>query len=275
MDLDGDGGDDTESAPAAATESPEQVGVLGLGGSNEAAVGEDDIDAEDLVGTETILAAQGRVATTSKVTTGNTNTGALTTDSGDTEAVGGRIELTNLDTGTELEGRAIVGRAAERLDILDVLEVVGPDREGTGASRLTKEVVTRVMDDKTEVLVAGKVDGKLNLIDAVDLHRVGGEAAHLAGAGLAVLGHARLALVEGGHDRGGITRVKSRLSPVGKHILALGSIVDAAIGVADGTDGDSLDEGATGQEVEDGPAQTGWPGTVTGEHLAVADLEAP
>lgn len=40
--------------------------------------------------------------------------------------------------------------------------------------------------------------------------------------------------------------MKSRLSLVGKYILVFGSIVDVVIGVVDGIDGDSFDEGVIG-----------------------------
>lgn len=57
-----------------------------------------------------------------------------------------------------------------------------------------------VMDDKMEVLVVGKVDGKLNLIDVVDFYRVGGEVVYFVGVGLVVLGYVCFVLVEGGYD---------------------------------------------------------------------------
>ena len=62
----------------------------------------------------------------------------------------------------------------------------------------------------------------------------------------------------------------SRLSPVGEKLLASSSVVVGIVLVADGTNGDSLDESATGQEVKDLPDELAGPEEVAWEGLALA-----
>ena len=266
--LDGHAGDDTKGGTAAAAESPEEVGVVGLVGGHEAAVGEDDVDGQDLVGTETGDGGHGRVAAAGGETTGHTDAVAVTADGSDAVLLGGLVELVDLDTGADLEGGAGVGGRLDGLDELELLEVVSPDRQGTVASALAEEVVARVLDDQSEVEVAGKVDGKLDLSNVGGLDGINGEPADRAGRRVAVQGHTGLALEHGRHDGGGIGRMKVGRGPVGDDVLALGGVIDTRVGVADGADGDRLDKGATGQEVKYLPGETVGPEEVTGGRLA-------
>ena len=203
--LDGHADDDAEGPAAAAAESPEQVLVLLLGGRDEAAVGQHHVDAEDLVRCHAELGGQRRVAATGDVAARDADALALAAHGGDTVLVSGGVQLADLDAGAQLEGGAAVRLGLVVLDEVDLLEVVRPDGQGTGAGGLAKEVVAGVVDDEAEVEAAGEVDGELDLSYIGDLDGVRGGAAELAGARVALLRQAGLALVKGGHDRRGVT----------------------------------------------------------------------
>ena len=65
-----------------------------------------------------------------------------------------------------------------------------------------------------------------------------------------------------------------RLGPVVKEVLAFGSIVMLVVRVADGANGNGLDDGAPGQQVQDSPNQGGGPQRIAGEGLAPGRGEA-
>lgn len=188
-------GDDAKGSATAPTNSPEEIRVLLLVGSDEAATREDDVNAEDLVGAHPVLGHQGRMATAGHVTTSDTDSLALTADGGHSVLMSGSVNLADLNARANLErGAGVARRPAVILDELDLLQVVGPDRERARTGRLAEEVVAGIVDDKPQIEVAGKVDSQLDLRDVGDVDRVGWKAAELAVAGVAVLWHTGLPL---------------------------------------------------------------------------------
>lgn len=203
VDSDGHRGNDTPGGTTAATDSPEELAVGLVIGSDVATVGSDNVDAKDLVGTKTGDGAHGRVTTTGDVTTSDTDTAALAANGGVALLVGSLVQVRDLNTSTELEGGTLVATGGlVVLDELETLEVVGPDRQRTGTSVLAQEIVTSVADNEAQVKGASKVDSKLNLGHVGGLDGVEGKATNLASAVVgSVLGLASRALVERGHDR--------------------------------------------------------------------------
>lgn len=102
---------------------------------------------------------------------------ALSTNSSVALLVGSQVQVLDLDTSTNLEGRASVAASTTVvLGELDVLEVMCPDAQGTSTGALAKEVMTGVVNDKTQVEVASKVDGELDMGNTGGLDRVKREA---------------------------------------------------------------------------------------------------
>lgn len=79
--------------------------------------------------------------------------------------IGGIVHLLHRDARAHLEGRAGVPGAAGVVgaQVADFVQVVRPHGQGAAAGGLGVEVVARVLDDEAQVLVAGKVDGELDL----------------------------------------------------------------------------------------------------------------
>jgi hypothetical protein len=73
VDSDSHGDDDAPSSSATATDSPKEISVLLLVGSDEAAIRCDDVNAEELVSSKTSDGADGGVATTGKIAASDTN----------------------------------------------------------------------------------------------------------------------------------------------------------------------------------------------------------
>lgn len=137
MDLDCHGGDDTE-AGAASAQSPVQVAVLGGRSSENSAGSGDNLKLERLIGAETKLGAESRVAAALGEASGDANGWALTRDGNIARSVGGLEDLKALDSGADLDRGAGVVLARVVLDG-DALEVVGPDAQGTSTGRAAKE----------------------------------------------------------------------------------------------------------------------------------------
>lgn len=274
--LDGDRGNNTKCAATTTSQSPEQVGVGGRRGGHELAVGQDNLHGEDLVSSHTVDRGQGRVATTEDVATHDTDGLALTTDNGDAVLVSSLVQLKGLDTGAELEGRAGVAIEIEIGVELDLLEVVGPDGQGTGTGRLASEIVASVLDDETEVGVTGEVDGELDLGDVADGDSVRGEATERALVRGRGGGHAGQALVQGPHDGGRVIGVDVRVvGPVVGQEGTLRRALIAPVGVAGRGQGHSLDESAGAeQEAEDVPNQRDGVEDVAGHDLALGAAAA-
>lgn len=98
-----------------------------LVGGDEAAVGQDDIDGEDLVRPKPGDGGHGRVTTAGGETSCNTDRVAIAADGSDTVFLGSLVELLDLDTGANRKGGAGVGRSLDGLDVIQLLEVVRPD----------------------------------------------------------------------------------------------------------------------------------------------------
>ena len=143
MSLDGHRDDNTVVTGTTTADSPVQVGVLGARSSDNLAGGIDNLHGQGVVSTKAELGAQGRVATTLGVTTGQTNSWAFTTD--DDKALGSSSleDLVAQNTGTDREGGALVVSIRE-IGVFDVIEVVGPDRQSTSTGRTTQVAVYRV-----------------------------------------------------------------------------------------------------------------------------------
>lgn len=73
VDSDSHGDDDAPGSSTTATNSPEEVSILLLIGSDEATIRCDDVNTEELVGSKTGDGADGGVATTGKITASDTN----------------------------------------------------------------------------------------------------------------------------------------------------------------------------------------------------------
>jgi hypothetical protein len=139
---DSHGHNDTVVTSTTAAQSPEEIFVLGTGGLDQLASSGDDLELESVISTETELGAQGRVTTTLGVTTSETNRGALAGDNDEALGSGSLKDLVADHTSGDLESRALVVGTGELL-VLNVGQVVGPDREGTSTSRTSK--VTMVL----------------------------------------------------------------------------------------------------------------------------------
>lgn len=106
-----------------------------------------------------------RVTTTGKVTTSIANGHTLATNSSDAVLLSSLIDLGADNTSADLQGRARPRAGLERAEVLDALETMGPDGEGTSTDRATIEIMAGILDDKTQVQGAGKVDSQLDMGD--------------------------------------------------------------------------------------------------------------
>lgn len=117
----------------------------------------DDLPLKGLVCRHTVTRAEGRVATSLGVATGNADSRAFTTNDLQTLGIRGRVCLASKDTGTHLDSLALVVLIIPVLE-LDVLKVVHPETESTSASALAIVVVASVTDGETNVAVVHKLD---------------------------------------------------------------------------------------------------------------------
>ena len=108
--------DDTERV-GSTTESPEDFAVLGLAGLYEGTVGKDDINGNNVVKSNTPVAASVAVATVSEVTT-NTNARAGSVGDGTLALVPNTLgEVAETDTATNF------GDVIGELDVLEWLQI--------------------------------------------------------------------------------------------------------------------------------------------------------
>lgn len=107
MSLDSHGSDYTE-AGATSTESPVQVAVLGRRSSKDSASSSDNLELKSLIGAETKLGAQSRVAAALGEASGNTNGWAFASDGDKSLGVSSLEDLKALDSSTDRDRRASV-----------------------------------------------------------------------------------------------------------------------------------------------------------------------
>lgn len=124
---------------------------------------------------------------------------ALTTDNAEAKLVGLLVDLMSLDTSTHLDSRAGVAGTLVVGDIVNLLQVVGPDTQSTSTGGLATEVVTSVLDNQTDTSVTSKVDSQLNLSYIGDIDSVAAVATDRAGSRGIGRGQASPALEEGPH----------------------------------------------------------------------------
>lgn len=122
------------------------------------------------------------------------------------------VQLVDHDTSTQLESRPGVSATSRLvvLDELDVAQVMGPERQSTSPRVLAEEVMASVVNNKTKVKRASKVDAQLDLGDGADVDGVLGVSAN--GALLSTRSISRLAggvLIEGRHDRSRVINTRS------------------------------------------------------------------
>src|SRR3569833_761762 len=120
------------------------------------------------------------LSTTSKLT----HT-AFSTDGRDAVLLSGKIDIFSPGAGSELKSGSVVRAVRVGRDVLDGVEVVGPDGESTCFVGLVSKVVARVLHHKPDNGVAGEVEGQLDLRDVANVDRVRRVAAQGARGSLA------------------------------------------------------------------------------------------
>jgi hypothetical protein len=129
---------------------------------------------------------------------------ALTTNNGEAKRVGLLVDLMSLDTSTHLDSGSRVAGALIVGDVVNVLQVVGPDTQSTSTGGLAIEIVASVLDNQTETSVTSKVHSQLDLSNVGDIDSVAAVATNRAGSRGIGSGQASAALEEGPHHRGSI-----------------------------------------------------------------------
>lgn len=120
------------------------------------------------------------MTTAEGVSTTDTDGTGGTADDVEVQVIRGLVQIQSRNTGTDLESRTgVTGGSMSELGtkVLDVLEVVCPDRKRSSARGLCVEVVTLVLDNQADVEVPGEVDGELDLCNVGGLDNIGGHAA--------------------------------------------------------------------------------------------------
>src|SRR3569833_2630355 len=120
------------------------------------------------------------LSTTSKITHP-----AFSTDGRDAVLLSGKIDIFSPGAGSELKSGSVVRAVRVGRDVLDGVEVVGPDGESTSTEGLVSKVVARVLHHKPDIGVAGEVEGQLDLRDVALVDRVRRVAAQGARGSLA------------------------------------------------------------------------------------------
>jgi hypothetical protein len=149
--LDGGIDDYTIVTGTTAAEGPEEVRVGRAVGSDELSIGSDHLVLQGVIGSETEGGTQSGVTTTLDVTSSETDGGTFTPDNDEILCVSSLHDLVAHDTSANLEsGTGVV--SVRPVLVLDGVEVVHPDREGTSTSRTSKvtaSLVTVVYQEKT------------------------------------------------------------------------------------------------------------------------------
>lgn len=110
MSPDRHGSDDTE-AGAASTQSPVQVAVLGRRSSKDSASSSDNLELKSLIGGETKLGAESRVAAALGEASSDADGWAFASDGDKSLGVGSLEDFKALDSGADLDGSARVACA--------------------------------------------------------------------------------------------------------------------------------------------------------------------
>src|SRR3569833_3291113 len=97
------------------------------------------------------------LSTTSKLTHP-----AFSPDGRDAVLLSGKIDIISPGAGSELKSGSVVRAVRVGRDVLDGVEVVGPDGESTSTEGLVSKVVARVLHHKPDIVVAGEVDVQLD-----------------------------------------------------------------------------------------------------------------
>lgn len=198
--LDGHADNDTIVTGATTGESPVEVRVLGARSLDETAISSDDLPFKGVVSRQTEAGAESRVTTTLSIATRDTDSRALAANDDLTLGLARSENLITLDTGTKLDGRTRVVLVIPGLEV-NLLQVMGPDREGTGTGGTAKVVMAGVADDEADVVIVGKVDGGGHIGSRPDIDGVPHVVAQGAGLVLRSEGVAALVGKEWGHDR--------------------------------------------------------------------------
>lgn len=185
--LDGGIDDYTVVTGTATTEGPEEVRVGRAVGSDERSIGKDNLVLQSIVGSETISGTESGVTTTLDITTREANGGTFPTHHNETLFMGSFHDLEAHDTSADLERGTGVVRVRPVL-VLDLVEVVHPDRKSTstrGASKVAVSLavflielegsdllVTSVANDEANVVRLGKFDGSNHIVRRGDIDGV-------------------------------------------------------------------------------------------------------
>jgi hypothetical protein len=178
--ADGQGDDDSVGSAATTAEGPVQVSVLGGRGSNEVTVGSDDVKGESLISCKTKGCAKSRVTSTLSEATCKTDSGTFTRNDSQALGISSLEDLITNGTGTDRgtgSGVVLVRPGAK----VDVLETLGPNGQGTGTGGATEEIMARVANDNTDVVVLCKLERTGDILGLGGLDRVGNVVAELAG----------------------------------------------------------------------------------------------
>jgi hypothetical protein len=111
--------------------------------------------------------------------------------------------LKPLDSCTRFEHRSLPSLPLIIRKELDFLEIVRPDIQRAGSARLANVIVSRVLDNKSQIVIPRKVQAQLNVRDAAYIHGVVWVPAECTSGIVGVrCGHACAALEEGPHVGG-------------------------------------------------------------------------
>jgi hypothetical protein len=75
------------------------------------------------------------------------------------------VDFKGLNSNTSLECRAVVVGTPHRIfgDVLDILQIMSPYTQGASTARFSREIMTGILDDQSQIVVPGEVDPQLHL----------------------------------------------------------------------------------------------------------------
>lgn len=157
---DGHGQDGGICSTTTAGKSPVEVRVLRGRGDELLAGAGDNLPLKDLIGGKANLGGKGSVTTALAVASGKANRSAVASDQCEAVGVGKGLGFGVLDAGADLDGFTFVSVCVV-VENLGGLDVVRPESQGAGSSRLAVVVVACVSNDQADVLLLSKLDGGL------------------------------------------------------------------------------------------------------------------